>query len=382
MTKRRLYILHKLPTPYNDDLFRALHEAEEIDLQVVHLWRGSERRPWKQPMAQGYPNFYMDPKLGLDVRSLRSAWSDRDSVFIVGDWAHVPTLALIFARLFRRAPVALWVDTPQEHLPRPFYKRVPRAYFLRWLLRRVPRILGSGKPARRVLQQMGAPAESIVDFQFMVDLARPARVRDDTRVRNRAQALRDRVGCGQNGVVLAMCGTIDLKKKAQDLGLRAFARAAREAARPLGLLVAGGGDQLPGLQRLANELGVADSVAFLGWQEPEEMDAVYVAADALLHPANYDPFPLVVIEAMSFGRAVLGSDACGSVEERVVDGVNGYAFPAGDVDAMADRILRLADREHLRRLQAAARSTAESWPISRGVEIIEQTIDELMSARR
>jgi hypothetical protein len=35
----RIHLFHKLPTPYNDMLFRALHSHEEVDLLVHHLWR-------------------------------------------------------------------------------------------------------------------------------------------------------------------------------------------------------------------------------------------------------------------------------------------------------------------------------------------------------
>ena len=63
---RRLYILHKLPTPYNDDFFRALDADGDIQLQVYHLWEGSDRRPWKSQLATGYPNHFMRPRAGVD----------------------------------------------------------------------------------------------------------------------------------------------------------------------------------------------------------------------------------------------------------------------------------------------------------------------------
>jgi glycosyltransferase involved in cell wall biosynthesis len=179
--------------------------------------------------------------------------------------------------------------------------------------------------------------------------------------------------------VFLMAGTIDLAKKAQDLGLRAFARVAQSAPRPVGLLVAGAGAGEAELKRLAVKLGVEHSVAFLGWQEPDDMDVVFLASDVLVHPAHYDPFPLVVIEAMSFGCAVIGSDHCGSIEERVTDGINGYSFPAGDADALIGSMQRLVlDLSHLASVKREARKTAETWPMDRGVEIVRRTMDSLI----
>jgi glycosyltransferase involved in cell wall biosynthesis len=297
---------------------------------------------------------------------------------MIGDWAHPPALALVAARLAIGAPVALWVDTPQEHLHRPIYKRVPRAALLRTLLARVDAIFGSGEPARRVLIEMGANPDAIIDLQFLVDLTRPARAASDPAQAARAELLRRSVGC-EPGCVFLMAGTLDLEKKGQDLGLRAFAIARREVEVPIGLLIAGAGSGEPALKQLARRLGVERSVRFLGWQEPDEMEAVYLACDALVHPAHYDPFPLVVIEAMSFGRPVIGSDRCGSVEERVRDGLNGYAFRAGHVSELVEALKRLSnDPEHLTSLKREARETAETWPMERGVAIVRKALEALV----
>ena len=197
----------------------------------------------------------------------------------------------------------------------------------------------------------------------------------------RARLLRKSVGCDDDGTVFVMSGTIDLAKKAQDLGLEAFARLRSRVARPVGLLLAGAGKELQLLEQRARELNVDGIVQFLGWQEPDEMNSVYLAADVLLHPANYDPFPLVVVEAMSFGRAVIGSDQCGSVQERVRDGVNGYSFRAGHLDELVAAMSRLAeDHEHLISTQLEARRTADTWPLERGVDIVRAGMNRLISA--
>ena len=51
--------------------------------------------------------------------------------------------------------------------------------------------------------------------------------------------------------------------------------------------------------------------------------------DVILHPARSDPFPVVILDAMSWSRVVIGSDVCGNVEDRIISGVNGFAFPRG-----------------------------------------------------
>jgi glycosyltransferase involved in cell wall biosynthesis len=375
----RLYILHKLPTPYNDCFFRALHADPDIELKVFHLWRGSQRRPWRTALGTGYPNYYLRPRLGIDWHCLRLALFDRDSLFMVGDWAHPPAIALLLARIIRRSPVALWVDTPQEHLKRPIWKRVPRRIFLRWLLRNVDVIFASGRPARRTLTAMGAAPERIVDLQFSVDLERPLQAPQQNEFQQRVQVMRSSVGCSPVGVVFGMSGTIDLPKKAQDVGLRAFAECRKRTSVPLGLLIAGDGPGLPHLRLLAEEMKVTQCVRFLGWQEPQDMEVFYSAIDVLLHPANFDPFPLVVVEAMAWSKPVIGTITSGSVEEKVQDGVNGFAVPPGNVDRMAAAMLRFVDdADLLRSASRAARQTVEAWPLERLVNVVKTTLCRLL----
>ncbi len=381
---RKLFVLHKLPVPYHDDLFRALHAHPGVRLQVYHLWRGSDRRPWKVTLGTGYPNYYLRPRLGVDWRAVRDAVRERDALFVVGDWAHLPSLAIVLARKLLGAPVALWVDTPQEHLARPPLKRMLRKAFLRSWVPRVDAILASGRPARRALREhFDVPDERIVDYQFVVDLDWPDRVRADAAARERAARWRERVGCAEDGVVFLVSGTIDLATKGQDVAVRAFARAASRSRTRIGLLMAGAAPrhlahEERALQRLVSELGVGDRVAMLGWLEPEEMAAAYLACDVLLHPSRRDAFPLAVIEAMAWGRPVVGTSVAGSVEERVRHGRNGFVVPPDDVEATAEAMVEVARAETLRRLSSEARRTAEQWPMERAVGIFVALHDRLV----
>jgi glycosyltransferase involved in cell wall biosynthesis len=82
----------------------------------------------------------------------------------------------------------------------------------------------------------------------------------------------------------------------------------------------------------------------------------YQAADVLLHAANIENFPCVIIEALRCGTPVIAT-AVGGIPEQVIDGVNGLLVPRNDVAAMAQRLIQLIDQpEQMKRLQG---STAE-----------------------
>src|SRR5208282_949118 len=79
--------------------------------------------------------------------------------------------------------------------------------------------------------------------------------------------------------------------------------------------------------------------------------------------------PLKPLEAMAQGRVLVASDV-GGHRELIRDQETGVLFKAGDVDALANKVLGLlADRSRWPRLRVAARrfvETERSWPTSVG----------------
>jgi glycosyltransferase involved in cell wall biosynthesis len=378
----QIHQLHKLPTPYTDIFFHALQENPNIDLRVYHLWRGSWRRPWKSELGRGYNNTYMKPIGGIDWRLLKTSWCDVDSFFIVGDWAHLPTVAVILARCLRRAPVAIWTDAPQEEVKRPIIKKWLRSKFIKWLLPKVDIVFGTGKKALRLLLGMGARPTHLINLPYLVDLHQPTEASQNQIIREKAQELRGKIGCDDNGIVFSLIGTL-MKIKGQEIGLQAFARCRREADIPLGLLIAGEGPERQNLESIVNNLGLDKSVAFLGWQEPEEMDAVYLASDIVVHPARVEPYGLVILETMNWSKVIISSDSCGASEDRVIHGLNGFSFPSEDVDALAGIMLDLVRHpEKLPVIGAQARKTAEAWPVERGVKVVLEQAAKILAAKK
>ena len=84
------------------------------------------------------------------------------------------------------------------------------------------------------------------------------------------------------------------------------------------------------------------------------------SADAFLFSSLTETLGLVVLEAIASGLPVIATPAGGVADYRR-DGVNGIAYPLGDITAMAHAMVSLApDRERRVSLGAGARRTAEA----------------------
>ncbi|MBX9654865.1 glycosyltransferase family 4 protein [bacterium] len=93
---------------------------------------------------------------------------------------------------------------------------------------------------------------------------------------------------------------------------------------------------------------------FEGLRPRDEVFRRYATATACVFPAPWDNFPYTCCEAMAYHACVVASDH-GGTGEMIEDGKSGLLFPAGDVGALADRIMRVLNDAPLRhRLREAA----------------------------
>lgn len=120
--------------------------------------------------------------------------------------------------------------------------------------------------------------------------------------------------------------------------LRAFAEARNEMP-DLELEIAGRGPLEPALHALVRELGIADSVRFLGYVAP--IQTAIERAAVVVVPSMGEGFGMVALEAMERSRPVIAAEI-GGLGELVEDGVTGLLVPPGEAEPLRDAIVRLA----------------------------------------
>jgi starch synthase len=87
----------------------------------------------------------------------------------------------------------------------------------------------------------------------------------------------------------------------------------------------------------------------------------YLDADVFCLPSLFEPFGIVILEAMLFGLPCVGT-AAWAIPEMIADGETGYTFARGDAGALADRLTELLTNRDLgHRMGIAGRKRALEW---------------------
>lgn len=194
-----------------------------------------------------------------------------------------------------------------------------------------------------------------------VDLER-FRPQGDARARDR---LRAGLATG-TGPVWLFAGS-GFARKGLDTALRALT-----PGPPDETLWVAGRDSVRPWQRLAERLGVAGRVRFLGYRS--DLPALLAAADALLLPTRYDAFANVCLEAAASGIPVVTSGADGAAE--LLRGCANVVEDAEDAAGFAAALARLRDPAERTAQGSAARAVAERHDWGTHVEALRALLRE------
>jgi glycosyltransferase involved in cell wall biosynthesis len=172
--------------------------------------------------------------------------------------------------------------------------------------------------------------------------------------------------------VVLFCAKLQPWKRPQDI-LRAFAKANVSGTY---LVLAGEGLLRTELEAEAKALNVSEQVRFLGFMNQSQLPSIYRSADLFVLPSEYEPFGVVVSEAMLCGCPAVVSDRVGARYDLIREGETGLVYSCGDVDALA-AILQdvLSDPVRLRQMGEAAGKRMETWSPRENVEALVQGLE-------
>lgn len=144
-------------------------------------------------------------------------------------------------------------------------------------------------------------------------------------------------------------GNLSERKGVSDL-LQALAQPGFDATQ-VKLVLAGGGD-VAGYEARARALGISGFVSFEGWSDQDKVARLLAQSDMLVLPSYDEGLPLVILEALANGVAVVCTPV-GEIPAVLTHDVNACFVTPGDVPGIAAALQRLLAQPALRDTVAA-----------------------------
>lgn len=195
-------------------------------------------------------------------------------------------------------------------------------------------VLAPSSATKSFLQRLGIKDKKIQLLPYVVDndywLSRSNDV-------NKTEE-RKKLNIPSDANVFLFSGKLQYWKKPLD-ALTAFSKAQLENSY---LIFAGEGPLKKELEKEVSRLKLEDKVIFLGFVNQSELPKIYRISDFLIFPSEYEPFGLVVNEAMLCGCIPIVSDQIGARFDLVEKGETGFIFKTGNIEELKEILISVS----------------------------------------
>ena len=235
--------------------------------------------------------------------------------------------AIIVVSKMIGVPVVLHLHAAQFHL---FYPRLPKLLqaLTRWTFSLADTCVVLGAAAQRfVIKELKVPEDRVkIVFNGVPRPSVPRRTASQSVIKR-----------------LLFVGNLSERKGVSDL-LQAMTHTGLKNI-SLELVLAGGGD-VEGYAAKAKALGLADIVKFAGWSEQKDVARLMAQADVLILPSYDEGLPLVILEALANGVAVVCCPV-GEIPNVLTDRQNACFIQPGDIQGLSEILQEVLEKPAL-----------------------------------
>ena len=395
MRPYRLLVLSSHPIQYQAPVHRALAAHPAIDLTVLFCseWGvKSYRDPgfgrdvqWDVPLLDGYRstflrNWSLRPGLNrfwglLNPGVVRWIVNQHYDAVLVYGWSRATNLMAIGAAFATNMPVLLRGETNLLNSLSSFKKGLKSAV-LKPLFAATSGFLSIGRHNSEFYGAWGVPMQKIHLAPYSVD--NEYWLAQATKFSGHKSQLKCDLGFGPGTPIILFSGKLISMKRPLDL-LQAFESVSKKL--PSGLVFLGDGQLRGQLEAYVRDRRLTN-VKFVGFKNQTELAPYFAMSDVFVLPSGFEPWGLVLNEALCFGLPVIASDKVGATGDLVQHGINGFVYSAGDVAALTARLEELLGNPTLRHSAGqASGKLIQKWGIPQIVEGVLECLRRVVGSR-
>ena len=396
--KRRLGVLVTHPIQYYSPWFSYL--AKKLDLVVYYTHRQTSEDhaktdlgvafDWDRDLLSGYKHNWLQNRgyhreysrfLRHDTPGIREivGRSEFDAFLIFG-WYYLSAWQTALACRKNGIPVIMRGDS-HLRMKRGRLKLTAKSVIYPKLLAQFDAHLFVGTRNREYLKRYGVEDHKLFFAPHFVDTEFFRQASNRSRLNGDRERIRRELGIPQDSFLFCFVGSLIPRKSPQTL-LKALTELLETTnEKRVYALFIGDGSSKRKLLELSSRC--SQHTRFLGFLNQSDLPKYYQCCDALVLPSTEESWGLVVNEAMACGIPAIVSEHVGCVPDLIDDRLTGFSFPAGDVAALKDRMLRiiaLQDNERARVESALSRKT-DQFSMSCATNGLLEAIQESKAAR-
>lgn len=354
---KRILFFNVLPFPHSNDIHEQLIE-DGYTIDFWYLNYSSEVYPWRSLERKVNYRVYK-PGLGSFISLIRSAWKS-ELVVITGWNSRMHILLALFCKVFF-IKYSFWFDVPEK--PAPGLKMKVKG----WFMKMADGLFVTGKTGIDFfVQQFKVKPSKCYDFPYLEVKAAKPDIEYINQNRNTALLNGDRIK--------VLLSNRFLKRKGYSTVLEAFQQLPPELLAQMDVTILGTGIEKEKYEKLFAALNA--DIKFKGWVEYDEYLTTLAANDVFIHASIHEPYGIPPMDAMKYGKLVIGSRGVMSCVDRIENDINGYLFDAGDGKALAGILSRvISDKSVIYQKGKAAFDTSMQY----GYQYNKKAIDALLN---
>lgn len=336
---RKVLMIFVEPTPYILDILHTLESSWSGEIDVLFLKENFSQK-WHLSLDTHY--VILPKKKFACVKLLYQQFFQKKYQLIsMAGWSHPWTLiSILLAKIFR-IPVVVDSDTPiLPNITR--WKRFIKRLLYPPLFKLPNIFLPSGTRQAYYLKQYGVPDHKIILQKMTVDVV---------GIQNAIRALsieycnnlREKMELSKNDCIFLFSGRLIERK-----GVREILQAFSDMQHPIAKCIMVGDGPLKSPVEYTSKK-MPRRVLYFGWLEKQALLDLYAISDVVILPAYFEPWGLVINEAMAAGKPVIVTDEVGCVDDLVIPEKTGIIIKPRSVNALTNAIIYLTDHVAVRK---------------------------------
>jgi glycosyltransferase involved in cell wall biosynthesis len=363
-------VLHNIISPYKTLLFNELYKKCP-GLKVLYMADIESNRQWRvQKDDIHFPyEIILDGALD-DVSSSKLVlrmWARlnilRPDVLILGGYSYAACWAGFFWAKINRKKIILWSSSNLDDKNRSFLKERLKAF----LVKRCDAANTYSQRSKDYIARLGIEQEKV--FVTGNTTCNSFYGDEMKKLRANKKALCKQINVPSHNFLYI--GRFSSEKNILHL-VKSYDRLKLDR---WGLILLGDGPQIEEIKAYIRSHFVKN-ILLPGFKQKEQIPEYLAVSDVFILPSTYEPWGLVVNEAMAAGLPVLVSTKCGCYPDLVKQGVNGFSFDPFDSDELYNLMRKVVEEKFdLPSMGGASLDMIKDYTPERSAKVIAETID-------